>query len=228
MLDYWLTINLESDATFGRGEGLAGLVDTEIEHDAAGCPFVGGRTIKGWLVESWLEVRTAISGDSWDDAARRLFGQGSNYAALLHIGAATLPRNLRDALHADVQDEQLSITASDILSTLTTIRRQTAVDTIRDVPEDGSLRSLRVLRRDTLLIAPLHFDSPPTDTDLALLAACTLGVRRGGLGRNRGRGRLLLRLHQQEPTATCESFCDETYTRSRFTVFVNMVGEVQR
>lgn len=220
MRDYWLTVNLESDATFGRGEGVAGLVDTEIEHDPAGCPFVNGRTLKGWLVEAWLDIRRVLP-SSKDDVARRLFGQGSEHQAELHIGAATLPPNLRAALHADVQNERLQ--PADLLTILTTIRRQTAVDHERDTPQDGSLRSLRALRRDTLLIAPLHFERDPSPTDLSLLAACALGVRRGGLGRNRGRGKLFLRLHDQQPAATAEAYGADAFTRQHFEQFVQDV-----
>ncbi|NJL06398.1 MAG: RAMP superfamily protein [Chloroflexaceae bacterium] len=220
MREYWLTVNLESDATFGRGEGVAGLVDTEIEHDPAGCPFVNGRTLKGWLVEAWLDIRHALP-HSMDEEARRLFGQGSDHQAELHIGAATLPPNLRAALHADVQRGTLQ--PADLLTVLTTIRRQTAVDHERDTPQTGSLRSLRALRRDTLLIAPLHFERDPAPTDLQLLAACALGVRRGGLGRNRGRGKLLLRLHDQQPTATAAAYGDATFTHQHFAQFVQDV-----
>lgn len=225
MTDYWLTITLHSDATFGRGEGLAGLVDTEIEHDSAGCPFVNGRTIKGWLVEAWLEIRTglhAAAAAPWDAAASRLFGQHGEQPATLHIGAATLPPILRAALHADVEQQRLP--AADVLALFTSIRRQTAVDTTRDTPQDGSLRSLRVLRRDTLLLAPLHFDTPPADDDLPVLAACVLGVRRGGLGRNRGRGQMLLRLHKEQPAATPAAYANEDYTRS---LFAHVIQKVQ-
>jgi hypothetical protein len=31
---YQLRIQLLSDATFGRGDGVAGLIDQEVEHDA--------------------------------------------------------------------------------------------------------------------------------------------------------------------------------------------------
>lgn len=224
MRDYWLTINLESDATFGRGEGVAGLVDTEIEHDAAGCPFVNGRTLKGWLVEAWLEIRSALHPNSMDEVARRLFGHGSEHQAMLHIGAATLPPTLCAALHADVQQGNLK--PADLLTILTTIRRQTAVDHQRDTPETGSLRSLRALRRDTLLIAPLHFEGAPTAVDLSLLAASALGVQRGGLGRNRGRGKLLLRLHDTQPAATAAAYRNENFTRQHFAQFVQHVQNI--
>src|SRR2546421_2411536 len=56
-----LCLHLESDATFGRGEGLAGLVDEEIEYDVAtGLPFVRGRVLKGLLVEECANLLFAL------------------------------------------------------------------------------------------------------------------------------------------------------------------------
>ena len=48
---YRLTFTLLSDATFGRGEGIAGLIDREVEHDRFGLPYLRGRTLKGLVSE---------------------------------------------------------------------------------------------------------------------------------------------------------------------------------
>ncbi len=98
-----LCLRLESDATFGRGEGLAGLVDEEIEYDVAtGLPFVRGRTLKGLLVEECANLLFALQKagspalPTLEASAERLFGRpGSDLesAALLHFGPALLPSN---------------------------------------------------------------------------------------------------------------------------------------
>ena len=76
-----LSLQLKSDTTFGRGEGLAGLVDEEIEYDVAtGLPFVRGRVLKGLLVEECANLMFALEkADSHaqpvlKEAAGRLFG----------------------------------------------------------------------------------------------------------------------------------------------------------
>jgi hypothetical protein len=228
---YYLTVEIESDATFSRGEGVAGLLDAEIEHDAAGCPFIRGRTLKGLLVEEWanLHFQLGARAASWDDAAAALFGTpgatnesvpqlaGSGRTARMHVGRATLPPDLRDALHESVRRREL--TAEDVLSLVTTIRRQTAVDATTGAPEHGSLRTMRALLRGTMLIATLDFEPDPDPRELALLSACALAVRRGGVVRNRGRGRLRLRIHDQAPT----SYADPTFTRACFTQFASEV-----
>lgn len=226
MKDYYLTIHMLSDTTFGRGEGLAGSVDTEIEHDAYGCPFISGRTLKGLLREEWQHIVYACqrmngSTDPWETVGAFLFGksgdtlQGSTPS--MHIGSATLPPALLQRVHRDVDNKNYH--AADVLASLTTIRRQTAVDATTDAPARGSLRSERALIRTTFLCSVLTFEREPENQNLGLLAACVLATRRGGLGRNRGRGRLQMRLHESD-TADAS---DDTFTQQCFAHFVREV-----
>jgi hypothetical protein len=223
-MQLYLTIRLRSDATFGRGEGVAGLVDVEIDHDEVGCPIIGGRVLKGLLREECANLRFVLgaSWSPWQPAANQLFGeQGATQeddadlmrAAIMRISPATLPPDLCDALHRDVRRGILR--RHEILTALTSIRRQTAVDARTGSPAPGSLRAMRVLLRETCLIATLDFDRPPDERALPLLAACALATRRGGTGRNRGRGRLALLLHEQLPA----DYDDPTATRAWFDRF---------
>jgi len=209
-----IRMKLKSDATFGRGDGVAGLVDEEVEHDAAtGLPFLRGRTLKGLLAEECANILFALSRQKSPaypqlaSAAKFLFGQpGSTLDddAMVHVGSAMLPEELRKAIEADVKRGEL--TPADVLESLTAIRRQTAIDEETGAPEEGSLRSMRVVLRDTPFIAQLSFDKDPDDTAKALLAACVLSLRRAGTGRNRGRGRLAARLYDangNEITKAC-------------------------
>ena len=201
-----LCLRLKSDATFGRGEGLAGLVDEEVEYDiATGLPFVRGRSLKGLLVEECANLLFALQNTSspalttLTASAGRLFGRpGSDLesAALLHFGLAHLPQELRAVVRSGIERDELQ--PAEVLESLTTIRRQTAIDEERGAPDKGSLRSMRVVLRETSFCAWLDFAYDPGEDDLALLAACALSVRRGGIGRNRGRGRLSLRLLNEQ------------------------------
>ena len=54
---------------------------------------------------------------------------------------------------------------------------------------------MRVVLRETTFTSTLTLDDGvDSQTACALLAACALGLRRGGTGRNRGRGRLSCKL----------------------------------
>ncbi len=193
MTKYVLRFVLESDATFGRGDGVAGVVDVEAQHDECGCPLLGGRSLKGLLVGECAEILAAVP-DSvkprWQAAAHRLFGRpgsGLEDNALMAVGDARLPDDLRAAIRQDVENGNLK--PQEVLESITTLRRQTAMDDI-GVPLEHTLRTVRVVLRGTPFQAHLDFSAAPSQDDLALLAACVKAFRRAGTGRNRGRGRL--------------------------------------
>lgn len=198
MTTFWLKFTLESDATFGRGDGVAGVVDGEVQHDACGLPYLGGRALKGLLGEECANILFALGchgqAARWQKAAQRLFGRPGSQAedqSLLHVGDARLPEDLRQAVKRGIERGEL--TREQVLHSLTAIRRQTAIDTT-GAPLKETLRSLRVILRETPFEAALIFGADPEPDDLALLAACVKALRRAGTGRNRGRGELTARL----------------------------------
>jgi len=193
---YTLTLILLSDATFGRGDGVAGLVDAEVRQDRYGMPYIHGRTLKGLLAEECASILFALDerASRWHGAAQRLWGRpGSSIEdkAIMRVGNATLPSDLRAAITADVESGKYA--PIDVLESLTAIRRQTAMDETGK-PARGSLRATRVVLRQTTLEASLWFVERPSQDDLALLAGCVMALRRVGTGRNRGRGRVKARL----------------------------------
>ncbi len=208
MTSYQLKFKLLSEATFGRGDGVAGFVDTEVQHDAYGLPYLGGKTLRGLLNYECADILFALKLQNqetiWFKAARRLFGtSGSTQEqAIMRVGEARLPQDLREAVKIAIDNDRENgkktpLNRSDILASLTTIRRQTAVDERSGAPQEGSLRSERVILSQTPFEAELYFSQKPTpdDNDLALLAACIKAFRRAGTGRNRGRGELEAELY---------------------------------
>jgi len=206
MSQYILSIELLSDTTFGRGDGVAGLVDVEVQHDATGCPFLQGRALKGMLVQECADILAALPENSpYQASARRLFGEPGSAVeagARLSISDARLPHDLRVELARD------GLPRDAVLNSLTTLRRQTAIETDgkhRGVAKAETLRTARVILRGTPFEAELYLDEgayPAGDAgraqvqqDMALLAACVKAFRRAGTGRNRGRGRLQAQLH---------------------------------
>jgi hypothetical protein len=199
MQTYKLKLTLLSDTTPGRGDGVAGAVDVEVEHDRYGMPFVRGRSLKGLLVEEWANLcfaleQAGVDLTRWDKAAYVLFGRpGSTLkdGAAMHVGHARLPADLRQAIVTDLRREKYQ--PADVLDALTDVRYQTAVD-LTGKPVDGTLRAMRVILRKTAFEATLRFPEPPSDDVLALLSACVHAARRLGTARNRGRGRVQMRL----------------------------------
>jgi hypothetical protein len=215
MANLWLRFILESDATFGRGDGIAGLVDAEIQHDEYGLPYLSGRTLKSLLTAECAEILFALTEaqradlTTWRDAARFLFGEtGSRHeSAHLRVGDARLPLDVQDAVIAMYRPlEQFDETSRSrewglkrtaLLDSLTALRRQTAIDEEDGAPKDETLRTMRVVLRQTPFEARLDLDE--SDNEIirnarALLAATVTLFRRAGTGRNRGRGKLRARL----------------------------------
>lgn len=189
---YQLRIQLLSDTTFGRGDGVAGLIDQEVEHDTNGFPYLRGRTLKGLLSEECDNLVAVLPDDRrqhWQSIAAQLFGvPGSTLdtIALMHVGDACLPEDLRHAIAQEITNNNL--TPTNVLDSLTTVRRQTAIATDTGVADPNSLRSGRVVLRNLTFTAYLFFDESPSENTLALLAAGVAALRRIGSGRNRGRG----------------------------------------
>lgn len=222
MSSYRLVIHLLSDTAFGRGDGVPGVVDAEVQHDEFGCPFVAGRTLKGLLREECVNLLYALEqagkAEAWWAAAQRLFGgPGSTLAGHggLYIGDATLAEDLRSAVIHGVKSKAL--TRTQVLNALTAIRHQTAVDAVSEAPRDETLRAIRVILRETTLTAPLSLEVADTAaqqrTDLALLAACVKALRLAGTGRNRGVGAIRATLQDAQgaplPAAAFAHFVQE-------------------
>jgi CRISPR/Cas system CSM-associated protein Csm3 (group 7 of RAMP superfamily) len=209
MTTYWLKFTLLSDATFGRGDGVAGLVDVEVQHDEYGLPFLGGRALKGMLKDTCNDILYSLKLQGkdaiWHEAAKDLFGNpGSNDScqALLHIGDSRLPEDLRRAVAVGVKRKEL--TREQILESLTSIRHQTAIDVSSGAAQKETLRSIRVILRQTPFESKLLFSEPPSERDKSLLAACIKAFRRAGTGRNRGKGELSAALYDEDANDVTE------------------------
>jgi hypothetical protein len=191
-----LQIELLSDATFSRGEGTAGQVDTEVEHDKFGMPFIGGRTVRGLLRDSWLSMCTHFTG--LNEAAERILGrsQALNESCRLRIGDAVLPASMRSTIRAAAERTEHKLVPEAILAGFTAVRYQTAEDRMTGAPEKTTLRSSRVVLRGFRLESHISWlnGHMPDAADLRVLALCALATRHGGLLRNRGRGHLRVTL----------------------------------
>lgn len=205
MIIYKFKIKLLSDTTFGRGDGVAGFVDQEVEHDPYGFPYLRGRTLKGLLSEECDNLIAILSPQNirqyWENVACQLFGQsGSNLDSnsLMNVGDACLPDDLRQAVAYQMKLKNNTLTRTDILESLTTFRRQTAINSQTGVADDKSLRSCRVILRELEFEAKLGFDIEPSDDLKTLLSVGTLALRRIGSQRNRGLGHVQCGLFNEQ------------------------------
>lgn len=199
MTTYYLKLILLSDTTFGRGDGVAGFVDTEVEHDQYGLPYLHGRGVKGLLTAQCADILGALETSpaylNLEKAATRLFGEGGSNLdtnGALYIGPALLPNSLRQAVRQKIEqnNEQNKLRRTDMLAALTTTRRQTQIDDQTGAAKDKSLRSTRVLIRELEFEAALVAERNLDLTEQGLLAACVKATRRVGSHRARGLGQV--------------------------------------
>lgn len=191
-----LHVELLSDSTFSRGQGSAGIVDTEVEYDDFGLPFIGGKTIRGLLRDSWLAMCDCFP--ELNGAAQRVLGPSRSLdeACRLRIADAHLPDPIRHAVRAAVERADKPLSHDTILTAFTSIRYQTAENRYTGAPESTTLRSSRLVLRGFVFQSSLAWldGYKPESEDLCLLALCALATRHGGLLRNRGRGLIRLTL----------------------------------
>ena len=221
-----LTIELLSDTCLGSGAGLAGMVDQELLYDSLGFPMANGKTVKGWLVEACADIMAGF-GDSapkkLEESANRLFGNpgdGMN-ETLLFIGDAHFPNEIREQEVLELQElknrverqidpeqddlkhwsiiNQYNKQVNIVKESYSRIRYQTAIGD-KGVAKDGSLRTIRVINSGNTLVSDLQYFGSKEDepNDFALLSAVTSCVRRIGLNRTRGLGRVKCQLSMAE------------------------------
>ena len=202
MKENWLTLRLLSGTTPGRGEGTAGEVDIEIEHDEYGLPFIRGKTIHGLLLDSWLQMAPFFPG--LHDSGLRVFGRPSSISdtAILHIGNAVLPEEVKKVVCYAIHRKNRSITPHQILRTLTYIRRQTAQARETGAAEDTTLRSTRVIMPGLVFTAPLTWLTAPSSLEKECLNLSVRATRQIGTNRHRGFGYVEMKTDFEEKAYT--------------------------
>lgn len=229
MPQYLLRIELLSETTFGRGDGQAGEVDLEVQHDPMGLPYWSGRAVKGVLVNECADILAALGGERSPEnlrkAAASLFGNaGSRLSDGGHVSfsEAHLPGELLKLLKWQLQkrckliiedqsatdtqkvervEQQKMRFRRELLSTLTSERSQTRLEEDGSAAE-GSLRTQRVLLRGIEFISTISTFRDLTDDEKGLLAACAKALRVIGSGRNRGRGQVKVKIYDGQSEVT--------------------------
>jgi hypothetical protein len=184
-----------SETTFSQGRGSAGIVDIEVEHDELGIPFVGGKTIRGLLRDTWLSMQDIFP--EFQEAGGRVFGisQDMEEKAILRFGDAMVDQNTLQWIKVALTRERSPFSKNEILESLTEIRWQTAENRETGAPEETTLRSVRVVIPGIKLKASLFWFEEPTSEDLSVLSLTLLATRHGGLSRHRGKGHICLTLN---------------------------------
>jgi hypothetical protein len=190
----FIEVELLSDTTFGRGEGTAGVVDVEVEHDGFGLPFLGGKTLRGLIRDTWLSMRDYFP--DLQECADRVFGLDADTSdrSILRIGDAEVDAAAKRWIEVAESRAAPAVSPDAVLASLTSLRRQTSEERRTGAPAETTLRSTRVIIRGLKLRAALNWSSAPGAGEIRCLALALSATRHAGLGRNRGRGHVRLTL----------------------------------
>ncbi|HQI81908.1 MAG TPA: hypothetical protein PLR71_10160, partial [Deltaproteobacteria bacterium] len=180
----------------GSGEGLAGVLDTDIAYDDVGLPFIPAKRLKGLLRESAMELETL--GAVLQGTVQALFGTG--YAPTgaefkVSNGCIRQYGQTHRALQWLQGNERYGrlFHPHAVLGCFTRIRSQTAM-TAEGTYADRSLRSMRVLNRGQEFFFALEAPEAHRPT---LETVCKV-TRAMGAGRTRGLGQIRLELVDEE------------------------------
>jgi CRISPR-associated protein Csx10 len=195
-----MTIELLSDTLSGSGEGFGAVIDTDVQYDSCGIPYISTKRIKGSLRNSLndlFEMPAVWKALSIKDAEEKklilnkYFGErGTVQSSAFSISNFVIEDyELVKPWFAYLKTQYPSIFSNEIiLSSFTNIRRQTKVDD-EGIAEDHSLRTSRVVNKKLKFVAEITFENEDLEFEKYLALACA-NLKRIGLNRNRGLGEI--------------------------------------
>ena len=170
-------IELLEDAFWGSGESIPGAEDSSILMDEHGFPYLRGTTFRGVLREEMENYFAWTGQENADSETEALFGSGgmrTEDGRKLYVGNFNLSEAVRERIQG-TQDE--------IRDALTYMRYFTALQD--GVAKEGSLRSIRVIRKGLIFYGEIKCAKEDEDTLEEILGyeKWLGGMRTRGLGK---------------------------------------------
>jgi CRISPR-associated protein Csx10 len=184
MKTYLVKILVESPLLPGSGSGTA-LIDTDVVYHKTGFPYLPAKRLRGLLRESLMEV-LEMKGEASQSKVDELFGN-DDQEGKIQMGNAYLPNwsDIKRQLPRLKFNEEY-INREDIINYFCFDISRTAIDN-EGVADDHTLRTFRVIKPG------VEFQCELTLPDLGLqdvMDFAVLNLRRMGIGRNRGFGKV--------------------------------------
>ncbi|MEO0234384.1 MAG: RAMP superfamily CRISPR-associated protein [candidate division WOR-3 bacterium] len=183
----FIKIKLLSDTIPYSGQGLSGIIDTDVFYDEFGIPYIPAKRIKGLLKENAMELL-----DNGYKIEKKdidyLFGKsGDKVFGNLRISNAYINNyeNIKNNIKS--QKDKTLFNKERIISYYTYLRNQTSIDE-NGVALKNSLRTSRVLKKNLEFVFKIDFDEKYKSFINDLLKI----TRSMGLKRNRGFGEIFL------------------------------------
>lgn len=198
-----MQIDVDTFLMLGSGAGRGSYIDSDIIVDEEGLPIFPARRLKGLLRESALEVQEMLQQAELDGflplRIDTVFGS-SNFPSVLRLNNLYPPDYEETVhwLHYIRQEYKQLINKETITSALTDVRQQTSINE-DGYAQDGSLRSIRVLRTPYTFTGTVEILDGELKTEIeTILALACLNLKRVGSSRNRGWGAITCSLYTED------------------------------
>ena len=190
MAEYKIQVKLITEAIFGSGYSVPGSVDLEIVYDDCGLPYMKAKTFKGNFREAMEDIVNEIGKEKYEFIIDELLGKGRSGVdqwKTLKFSDLRFPENIRNTIKDAILNEKLQ--AEEIKGALTDVRSFTSLDEDGS-SEKGSLRQIRVIKKDIVLEVDIHTERELTEQELGLLSMSARYLRHIGTMRTRGKGEI--------------------------------------
>jgi CRISPR-associated protein Csx10 len=173
------------------------LIDSDIVFHESGFPYIPARRIKGLFRESLIEV-LEMHGNEDYSTVQRLFGnEGNTYenAGCLSFDNAWLEN--WNAILTEINNSPIAEFKEQIKEYYTSEISQTTIND-NGIAKDGSLRNYRVLNPNHKFYCAISSSVKLVENDVKLLGQAALNLRYMGTRRNRGFGKISVRLDESK------------------------------
>lgn len=201
-MDLTLKITTLSDTQIGSGRSFTATIDSDIEFDSLGLPYIPAKRIKGLFrnaVEDLSKLQALKSLRSFDEShVEKLFGTiGSSTGSPICFDNLNIQdhQQIRSWLNYIYDAYPFAFKTHTIQDYFTTLRSQTAIDANTQTAKDHSLRTIRVLKKGFNFCGSIHLqNNEDQDAFVNALSMASLLLRRIGSQRNRGFGKVKVEL----------------------------------
>lgn len=196
MKSYHIKLKLLSPALAGSGEGYGAIIDMDVVVDDIGIPYIPAKRIKGCLLDSIKEIKDMfeLADIAFDLRIGEVFGkEGAKHSAPVYFSDLMIEDYTENRMWLEYflnnKNYQSIISKDAILETFTEIRQQTRIDEEDGVAFEGSLRTIRLIKKDVIFTGEVFIEDPNQPVLETLSLAC-MNLRQFGTSRNRGFGEI--------------------------------------
>jgi CRISPR-associated protein Csx10 len=193
------TIKTKSDLILATGKSSTSYIDSEMDFDEYGFPYISAKRFKGLLCHSAKQICSmpyfSLGTKKVEEIIFSVFGSSTKEGVCIfdNVCIQKYTEN-REYYESILKLNPSLLTRIDLINAISSLRTQTSIDETINIAKNQSLRTIRVLHRDydfegsIEITNDIHCCNNIKISDLITLSL--LNLRRIGLGRNRGFGEI--------------------------------------